>query len=251
MEPLVRSKTKEGITTLTLDSPHNRNALSARLLRELHEALAAAERDDAVRAVVLTHTGETFCSGADLSEAASADAIEGPLALAALLRAIVELPKPVIARISGHARAGGIGLLGACDIVVSGTGASFAFTEARLALAPAVISIPLLCRIDARAAARYFLTGEPFDGAEAARIGLVTIAAMSAKMALGPILQGIRRASPQGLAESKKLVTADVRRALDRDTDDLAALSARLFGSDEAREGMMAFLEKRDPAWAR
>ncbi|WP_419995915.1 enoyl-CoA hydratase family protein [Streptomyces boninensis] len=249
MEPLVKSKTKDGITTLTLDSPHNRNALSAQLLRELHEALSAAEHDDAVRAVVLTHAAETFCSGADLSEAGSADAIEGPRALAALLRTIVELPKPVIARVSGAARAGGIGLLGACDIVVAGTGASFAFTEARLALAPAVISIPLLCRIDTRAAARYFLTGEHFDGVEAARIGLVTISAMSAKMALSPILDGIRRASPQGLAESKKLVTADILRAFDRDTEDLAALSARLFTSAEAREGMMAFLEKRDPAW--
>ncbi|MFE7115936.1 enoyl-CoA hydratase family protein [Streptomyces sp. NPDC057654] len=272
-EPLVRRSYADGITALTLDSPHNRNALSRRLVRELYEGLASAAEDGATRAVVLTHTGTTFCAGADLSEAASdrsgvgsEPSAAGPEGLARLLRTVVELPKPVIARVTGHVRAGGLGLLGACDIAVAGPGSSFAFTEARLGLAPAVISMPLLPRLDARAAARYYLTGERFDAAEAARIGLVTIAVNgsdgldgsggsgssdgSVDDALEPVLDGLRRGSPQGLAAAKRLVTAEVLRVFDRDTEALAKESARLFGSPEAREGMTAFLERRDPAWA-
>ncbi|EST39423.1 hypothetical protein N566_02080 [Streptomycetaceae bacterium MP113-05] len=112
-----------------------------------------------------------------------------------------------------------------------------------------MISLPLLPRVDPRAAGRYFLTGERFDAAEAARIGLVTAAADDVDQALEPVLDGLRRGSPQGLAESKRLATAEVLRAFDRDTDSLAELSARLFASDEAREGMTAFLERRDPGW--
>ncbi|MFF7688324.1 enoyl-CoA hydratase family protein [Streptomyces syringium] len=245
---LVRRSHEHGITTLTLDSPHNRNALSARLVGELHEGLACAAEDADTRAVLLTHTGNTFCAGADLSEAGS-DAT-APLGLARLLRAVVELPKPVVARVTGHVRAGGLGLLGACDIAAAGQGASFAFTEARLGLAPAVISLPLLPRLDARAAARYYLTGERFDAGEAARIGLITLAGDPDEL-LVPVLDGLRRASPQGLAESKRLVTAEVVRAFDRDTQALAEQSARLFASAEAREGMTAFLERWDPVWAR
>ncbi|MDX3227352.1 enoyl-CoA hydratase family protein [Streptomyces sp. ME19-01-6] len=247
-QPLVRHAYARGITTLTLDSPHNRNALSARLVAELGDALAAAGRHAGTRAVLLTHTGTTFCAGADLSEPPTRSAA---LNLVALLRSIVELPKPVVARVTGHVRAGGLGLLGACDIAAAGGGASFAFTEARLGLAPAMISIPLLPRLDPRAAARYYLTGERFDAAEAARIGLVTLGGPVADVdeLLAPVLDGLRRGSPQGLAESKRLVTAEVLRAFTRETDRLAERSAALFASAEAREGMTAFLERRDPAW--
>ncbi|MGW7515200.1 enoyl-CoA hydratase family protein [Streptomyces sp. NPDC054796] len=244
-EPLVRVGRDRRVMTVTLDSPHNRNALSARLVRELHAALDQAAADAETRAVLLTHTGNTFCAGADLREGSGT-----PHELATLLRALVELSKPVVGRATGHVRAGGTGLLGACDISVAGPGATFAFTEARIGVAPAVISMPLLPRLDPRAAARYYLTGERFDGAEAARIGLVTMAAEDPDAALEPVLDGLRRGSPQGLAESKRLVTAEVLRAFDRDTDNLADLSARLFASDEAREGMTAFLERRDPEWA-
>ncbi|MGY0060727.1 enoyl-CoA hydratase family protein [Streptomyces sp. LZ34] len=250
--PLVRRAYARGVTTLTLDSPHNRNALSARLVAELGDGLAAAGRHAGTRAVLLTHTGTTFCAGADLSEPPTRSAA---LNLVALLRAIVELPKPVVARVTGHVRAGGLGLLGACDIAAAGGGASFAFTEARLGLAPAMISIPLLPRLDPRAAARYYLTGERFDAAEAARIGLVTLGDSAGDPAgdvdelLAPVLDGLRRGSPQGLAESKRLVTAEVLAAFARETDRLAERSAALFASAEAREGMTAFLERRDPAW--
>ncbi|TXR96625.1 enoyl-CoA hydratase family protein [Streptomyces sp. col6] len=233
-----------GITTLTLDSPANRNALSAGLVAELADALEACAADASVRAVVLTHAGTTFCAGADLR--APAD----PHAFVALMRRIVALPKPVVARVTGHVRAGGLGLLAGCDISVAGPGATFALTESRLGLAPAVISMPLLPRTDPRAAARYYLTGERFDADEAARIGLVTLAADDVDDALGPVLDGLRRASPQGLAASKALVTATVLQSFDQHAEDLVARSAQLFASAEAQEGMTAFLERRDPAWA-
>lgn len=232
-----------GITTLTLDSPANRNALSAPLVAALTEALDACATDEGIRAVVLTHTGNTFCAGADLR--APAD----PHAFVALMRRVVTLPKPVVARVTGHVRAGGLGLLAACDISVAGPDSSFALTESRLGLAPAVISLPLLPRLDPRAAARYYLTGERFDADEAARTGLVTLAAEDVDKALVPVLDGLRRASPQGLAASKELVTATVRETFDQYAEDLIARSAALFASDEAREGMTAFLERRDPAW--
>ncbi|WP_037733030.1 enoyl-CoA hydratase family protein [Streptomyces megasporus] len=247
---LVRRSTERGVTTLTLDSPHNRNALSTRLVGELYARLEDAEGDPDTRVVLLAHTGGTFCAGADLGEASAADGpTDAPLALARLLRTIVAFPKPVVARITGHVRAGGTGLAGACDIAVAGPGATFAFTEARIGVAPAVISMPLLPRLDPRAAGRYYLTGERFDAAEAARIGLVTAAADDVDETLAPILDGLRRGSPQGLAASKRLVTAEVLRVFDRDTGSLAELSARLFASDEAREGVSAFLERRDPGW--
>lgn len=277
-EPLVRTGHGAGITTLTLDSPHHRNALSARLVAELFAALEAAAEDTATRAVLLTHTGNTFCAGADLTEAGTgaragtgpgtgtrpapgpgtgtgtpsdgAAPTDAPLGLARLLRTVVAFPKPVVARVTGHVRAGGTGLLAACDISVAGPGATFAFTEARIGVAPAVISMPVLPRVDPRAVARYYLTGERFGPEEAARIGLVTLAADDPDAALEPVLGGLLRGSPQGLAESKKLVTREVLAAFDRDTDTLAELSARLFASPEAREGMTAFLERRDPEWA-
>lgn len=249
--PLVRRGHERGITTLTLDSPHNRNALSRGLVGELYTALANAVADDDTRAVLLAHTGNTFCAGADLSEAggASAGPADGPRGLATLLRALVSCHKPVLARVTGHVRAGGIGLLAACDLSVAGDQASFAFTEARLGLAPAVVSMSVLPRLDGRAAARYYLTGERFGAAEAARIGLVTAAGEDVDQLLAPMLDGLRRASPQGLAESKALVAARTLRVFDRETEARAEQSARLFGSAEAAEGLTAFLEGRDPWW--
>ncbi|MFE9252512.1 enoyl-CoA hydratase family protein [Streptomyces sp. NPDC007088] len=241
--PLAAPVHERGVTTLTLDSPARRNALSAALVTDLAEALATCAAEDTVRAVILTHTGNTFCAGADLT------APPEPSALVALMRQILELPKPVVARVTGHVRAGGLGLLGACDISVAGPDASFALTESRLGLAPAVISLPLLPRVDPCAAARYFLTGERFDATEAARISLVTQAAADVDSALAPVLDGLRRASPQGLAASKRLVTTTVLHSFDQYAEDVIARSAALFSSAEAREGMTAFLERRDPAW--
>jgi enoyl-CoA hydratase len=242
---LVHPTHERGITTLTLDSPHNRNALSAPLVHELTDALKRAGKDDDVRAVVLTHTGTTFSAGADLRQPPQ------PKALVALLRQIVKLRKPVVARVTGHVRAGGLGLLGACDIAAASEAATFAFTEVRIGVAPALISLPLLPRVDPRALARYYLTGETFGPAEAARIGLITAAGDHTDVddVLAPVLDGLRRASPRALAETKKLLTAKVLEAFDLDAGELARLSARLFASADAREGMTAFLERRDPPW--
>ncbi|MGV9548563.1 enoyl-CoA hydratase family protein [Streptomyces ardesiacus] len=232
-----------GVETLTLDSPHNRNALSAALVGDLAAALTEAGEDPGVRAVVLAHTGNTFSAGADLRDPPHPDDLVG------LLRQVAEVPKPVIARVAGHVRAGGLGLVAACDVAAAATGSTFAFTEVRIGVAPAVISLTLLPRTDPRALARYYLTGERFDAAEAARIGLVTAAGDDVDALLHPVLDGVRRASPQGLAETKRLLTARVLEAFDRDAADLTALSARLFASPQAREGMTAFLERRDPEW--
>jgi enoyl-CoA hydratase len=243
VEPVVRVAHDRAITTLTLDAPAHRNALSAALVGELADGLTRCGKDRDVRAVVLTHTGNTFCAGADLRDPPHPDA------LVALLRQIVELHKPVVARVTGHVRAGGLGLLGACDLAIASKEATFAFTEVRIGVAPAVISLPLLPRTDPRALARYYLTGERFDAAEAVRTGLLTATGDDVDVTLEPVLDGLRRSSPQGLAETKRLLTARVLEAFDRDADALTALSAELFSSAQAREGMTAFLERRDPAW--
>ncbi|MYS46896.1 enoyl-CoA hydratase family protein [Streptomyces sp. SID5998] len=244
MTALVGRDRTRGIATLSLDSAATRNALSAALVGALADALAECGKDGEVRAVVLTHSGTTFCAGADLRDPPDPDA------LVALLRQIVALPKPVVARVTGHVRAGGLGLLAACDITAAATTATFAFTEVRIGVAPAVISMTVLPRADPRAVARHYLTGERFDAAEAVRVGLLTAAGDDVDAVLAPVLDGLRKASPQGLAETKRLLTAKVLETIDREAADLTALSARLFSSDQAREGMTAFLERRDAAWA-
>ena len=259
MDRLVEYTVDRYVARLTLNSPHNRNALSATLVNQLHQGLRDAAADPAVRAVVLGHTGNTFCAGADLSEgsAASADPAEATAQrsreLATLLRAIVESPRPVIVAVDGHVRAGGMGLVAAADLAVAGPRSTFALTEARIGVAPAIISLTLLPKLSARAAARYYLTGETFDAATAAAIGLITIAVKTeadVDAAVASLVADIGRASPQGLAASKALTTAAILDGFDRDAERLSADSARLFVSDEAREGMLAFLQKRPPRWA-
>ncbi len=239
---------------LTLDSPHNRNALSSGLVDQLHQGMRDAAADPAVRAVVLGHTGNTFCAGADLSQAAEGDPLElaadRARELAALLRTIVESPLPVIAAVDGHVRAGGMGLVAACDLAVAGPRSTFALTEARIGVAPAIISLTLLPKLSPRAAARYYLTGETFGAADAAASGLITLAADDVNATIAALIADLSRASPQGLAASKALTTSAVLERFDRDAERLATDSARLFVSDEAREGMLAFLQKRPARWA-
>jgi enoyl-CoA hydratase len=239
----------EGSTArVTLNSPHNRNALSSTLVEELHQGLRDAAADPKVRAVVLGHTGGTFCAGADLSEA-SGDSKDRTRQMTELLRAILELPLPVVGAIDGHVRAGGFGLVGACDIVVAGRNSTFALTEARIGVAPAIISLTLLPKMTPRSVGRYFMTGEKFGAEEAERIGLVTIAADDVAAAVARITAELGKGSPQGLRESKALTTAAILDGFDQRAQDLSAQSARLFASDEAREGMLAFLQKRPPSW--
>lgn len=245
----VTSRTQDSVTTLILDTPHNRNALSTALVEELTDGLDAAAADDNVRAIVLTHTGGTFCAGADLTEAGGS--VESRTSqMLGLLRAILETPKPVVGKIDGHVRAGGMGLVGACDIVVAGPGATFALTEARLGLAPSIVSLTLLPRMNSRAASRYFLTGEKFGAHEAEAIGLISEASSDAESTVEDLLETLRQGSPQGLTESKRLVTASILADFDARGQELSDHSARLFASEQAREGMMSFLQKRPPRWA-
>jgi enoyl-CoA hydratase len=261
MDRLVEYAVDKHVARLTLNSPHNRNALSTTLVNQLHQGLRDAAADPAVRAVVLGHTGNTFCAGADLSEGSATNpsqqgadpaemAAERAREMAALLRAIVESPLPVIVAVDGHVRAGGMGLVGAGDIAVAGPRSTFALTEARIGVAPAIISLTLLPKMSARAAARYYVTGETFDAGTAAAIGLITIATEDVDAAVASLVADLGRASPQGLAASKALTTAAILDGFDRDAERLSAESARLFVSDEAREGMLAFLQKRTPQWA-
>jgi enoyl-CoA hydratase len=248
---LVHCEVTRAVATVTLDSPHNRNALSLQLVQELTDHLTHAAADDAVRAIVIAHTGRVFCAGADLKEQSAEGGPErGTQRMLGLLRAVIETPKPIVARVDGAARAGGVGLVGSCDIAIASRASTFAFTEVRLGLAPAIISLTTLGRLTERAAARYCLTGEVFDASAAASAGLLTAAADDLDAELEEVLDGLRACSPQGLAATKPLTT---RAALDRlgaQAEEMRALSARLFASDEAREGMQAFLEKRPPSWA-
>jgi enoyl-CoA hydratase len=254
MATLVHYTVESSVARLTLDSPDNRNALSTALVNQLHQGLTDATEESGVRAVVLDHTGGTFCAGADLAEAAGRD--PGDLAVARarelthLLRRILKLPIPVIAAVDGHVRAGGLGLVGACDIAVAGRSSTFALTEARIGVAPSIISLTLLPRMTARAASRYFLTGEKFGADEAADIGLVSIAADDVDGTVAKLTADIGKASPQGLAASKALTTAPILKAFDRHAEELTQQSAQLFVSEEAREGMLAFLQKRSPSWS-
>jgi len=147
-------------------------------------------------------------------------------------------------------RAGGLGIVGACDIVLAGPQSTFAFTEVRLGLAPAMISLTTLPRLEPRAASRYYLTGETFDAPAAARIGLITEAVADIDAATMAVLDALRVASPQGLRETKPLLTQALLAGFDERAQSLGELSARLFGSAEAAEGMASFLEKRRPSWA-
>jgi len=156
----------------------------------------------------------------------------------------------VIAAVDGHVRAGGMGLVGACDIAVAGPQSTFALTEARIGVAPSIISLTLLPKLTARAAGRYFLTGEKFGPQEAADIGLITVAADDLAGTVTALTTDIAKASPQGLAASKALTTAGILAGFDAHADALTAQSAELFTSAEAREGMLAFLQKRQPDWA-
>ncbi|SDJ39312.1 enoyl-CoA hydratase [Frankineae bacterium MT45] len=240
-----------GIATITLNSPENRNALSSALVAGLSGHLATAAADPSVRAVLLTHTGSTFCAGADLAEsAAEGGPAKGTQRMVDLLRQIIEGPKPVLAVIDGNVRAGGLGLVGACDLALAGPSSSFAFTEVRIGVAPAIISLTTLPVMQPRAAARYLLTGEKFDARIAAEIGLITVAAEDLASAVDELTGALRQSSPQGLGETKRLLNKGLLARFDGDAAELAALSARLFESDDAREGIMAFLQKRSPSWA-
>jgi methylglutaconyl-CoA hydratase len=248
-QPLVRLEVARGVGTITLDSPANRNALSAALRAQLRAALDAVTADDTVRVVVLTHRGPVFCSGMDLKEEAVVPPErQGVRELPAILQRIARCPKPVLARAAGPARAGGIGMLAAADIAVTVPTATFAFSEVRIGLIPAVITVPVLHRVQPTAARELLLTGEVFDAARARRIGLVNAVDEDIDGTVERYLTALLAGGPSALAGTKALLQA----GLDDSDDRYAALlriSAAQFASAEAREGAVAFTQKRAPSW--
>lgn len=238
---------RPGVTTLTLDSPHNRNALSPPLIAQLRDRLAAAADDDAVRVVVLDHAGPAFCSGADLADPAATMAL-----LPDLLADVWECPKPVLARVAGPARAGGIGLVAAVDIAICATDATFAFTEVRLGVIPAVISATVLPRLTPRAAARLYLTGEVFNAELAAAVGLVTeaVPATALDPRVAEVCDALARGAPAALAGAKQLLRhGRSGESLRAELAELSKTSVGYFQSADASEGIAAFRERRDPSW--
>jgi enoyl-CoA hydratase/carnithine racemase len=246
MTELVHYEVADGVATITLDSPANRNALSRQLVGELLGRLDDAAGDEGARVVVLRSADRVFCSGADLSEAATGSMEEGARAIVDLQRRILAHPRPVVTRLAGPVRAGGLGIVAASDVVVCSEEVTFAFTESRLGLAPAVISLSVLPRLTSRAAYDTFLTGRTFDAAEAAAMGLVTRTVPDAHLdeAVAEVCGELAKAHPQGLRETKALLAEPLLANLDAHADDMVALSARLFGSDAAREAMRAFLSR-------
>jgi methylglutaconyl-CoA hydratase len=247
MTELVHLDVAGGLATITLDSPHNRNALSQQLTGELLAHLEAAGADDAARVVVIRSAGDVFCSGADLSEATTVGMGVGAQRMVDVQRAIVANPKPVVTRVAGPVRAGGIGIVAAADICIAGHRATFALTEVRLGLAAATISLTVVPRLADRAASFTFLTGDGFDGPEAARIGLVTRSVPDEDLdaTLSEVLTSLLKGVPQGLRETKQLLNHELLADIDARGNDLAELSAGLFASDTAREAMLAFLNRK------
>jgi methylglutaconyl-CoA hydratase len=242
---------RRGVATLTLDSPANRNALSRAMRAQLRSTLAEVLADDAVRVIVLDHTGRVFCSGMDLAEAAGGAAEDqGVNEFPALLDTVWNAPKPVLAAVRGPARAGGVGLLAACDVVVAAAPATFAFTEVRVGVVPAVISAVVLPRMVPNVAHRLMLTGEVFDAATAKDGGLVDVVAPADEVDtfVAEQVAALAAGAPRALAETKRLLRAQTSSPAER-FPDLLALSARFFASDEGQEGIAAFREKRPARW--
>ena len=246
MTELVHYAVGDAVATITLDSQHNRNALSRQLVSELVARLEAAEADPAVKVVLVRADGKAFCSGADLSEASSEGMEEGATAIVALQRLILSLDKPVVTRVHGAVRAGGIGIVAASDVAVAAESATFALTEVKLGLAAAIISLTVHHRMNPRAAALTTLGGEVFTGAEAASYGLVTAAVPVEQLdaAVDKVCASLATGTPQGLRESKRVLNRDLMARIDAGGEEMAALSARLFASDEARQAMVAFLSR-------
>lgn len=246
----VRYSAAGGVATLTMDQPRNRNALTPALLDGVADGLAAALADRAVRVVVLTHTGPAFCAGADLSAGHSAAAAPRS-GLAGILAGIQDAPKPVLARIAGHCLGGGVGLAAACDLSIAADTARFGFTEVRIGVAPAIISVVCLPKLRRADALELFLSGERISAGRAAEAGLITRAVPEHGLdaEVGIVIARLLAGGPAALAAAKQLVyeVPGMQRsaAFTRTTE----LSQSLFASAEAAEGMAAFREKRPPSW--
>lgn len=246
----VRYRVDGPVATLTMDQPASRNALTPALLNGLADGLDAAVADPAVRVTVLTATGPAFCAGADLS--GRRDAAPPRKGLDGILAAIQDSPKPVVARIAGHCMGGGVGLAAACDVSVAADRAKFGFTEVRVGVAPAIISVVCLPKLRRADALELFLSGERISAARAAQAGLITAAVPDGELddRVGQLAAKLLAGGPAALAAAKRLVYTVPGMARQEALAWASELSASLFASAEAAEGMAAFREKRRPSWA-
>ena len=248
---------RDGVLFVTLDRPDVHNAFNDELIAEAIELLGSIGGGDA-RAVVLGGTGPTFCAGADLNWMkkmagfSRAQNLADAKALAAMLTALNQLPKPTIARVHGAAFGGGVGLIACCDIAIGTPDAVFALSEARLGLIPATISPYVIEAIGARAARRLFLTAERFTAAEAFRLGLLHDLALPTELdaRIDDVLSLLLKAGPRAQAECKTLLRAVAHRSIDADLiAETAERIATVRASPEGKEGVAAFLAKRSAAW--
>jgi len=245
-----------GVATITLASPETRNVLTADSMAAMRDHLRTAADDHSVRVVVVTGEGGTFCAGADLSGALAGDADSftstGPAAMAALLEAMLDHPKPLVARVQGHVAGGGNGLVAACDIAVATESAKFAFSEVRVGVAPAVISVVCLAVMHRRDAQELLLTGERVSAQRVLDAGLLTAVADSDAFdaVVSSYVDALLLGGPEALSHTKNLLRRVPTLPRDEAFAFTAEVSGSLFASAEAREGMGAFLDRRSPAWA-
>jgi methylglutaconyl-CoA hydratase len=237
------------VATITLDHPEKRNALSTEMLDSLGEDLTRVGSDLSIRVVVLTHTGPTFCAGADLSVAA---ATSSRFDIVAILRLIQEMPKPVVARIDGLSLGGGVGLAAACDISVASTDARFGFSEVRIGVAPAIISVVCLAKMRRSDASELFLSGERFDALRAAEVGLINRVVGPDQLddVVAEVLERLLLGAPGALGAVKELLARVPSMARDEAFEWTKVLSERLFASEEATAGIAALRERRPAPWA-
>jgi enoyl-CoA hydratase/carnithine racemase len=250
----VKVKRERAVMTATLADLESRNALSPELVQGLREAVAAANADPSIRALVVTNEGSTFCAGANLKQRSGASReARGSGGFEELLHEIQTSPTPIVGRIAGHVVGGGNGLAAALDIAIARDDVKFGFSEVRLGVAPAIISVVCLPKMRPGEAMEAFLRGHRFPAAEAARLGLINRAVPAAQLdaAIEEVLADLRKGGPRALGFAKRLVHEVPRMTPKQAFQWATALSNDLFASDEAREGMTAFLQKRDPAWAR
>jgi len=247
-----------GVATLSLNRPEIHNAFDDALIAELTAELNRLEAEPALRVIVLAANGKSFSAGADLNwmrRMAGYTAEENyrdALALTALMRTLNDLRKPTIARVQGAAFGGGVGLVACCDIAIAADAAKFSLSEVRLGLIPAAISPYVIAAIGARAARRYFLTGERFDAQEAFRLGLVheVCSGDALDARVEALVTALLECGPGAVLAAKHLVSAVAHRPIDRAlNDDTARRIATIRASEEGKEGVAAFLEKRKPRW--
>ena len=245
-------ETRLGAAWITLNRPENRNALSATLVNELYQHIQTANADDAVRCIVITGSGSAFCAGADLKSPPGASISgEQSVPYADVLIAIQESPKPVIAAVNGAAFAGGLGLIGAADIVIAVDTIQCSFSEVRIGVIPAVISVVCLPKLGTHHGMKLFLTGERFSGLDAVAMGLVHRAVPNDQLvqAVEEEVAMINLGGPIAVTECKRLVRAVAAWDRDEAFEQTARWSVSMFQSEEGAEGMAAFREKRSPTW--